>query len=459
VKILIAGASGFIGKALMDSLLLDPGTEIVALSRKVRASSHPRVTWRHCDLFSMKELQEAMEGCERAYYLVHSMLPTAALDQGSFYDFDLILADNFARCARRLGLKQIIYLGGMIPETGELSWHLRSRLEVETVLRDSGIPCTVLRAGLIIGKGGSSFDILRKLVERLPWMVCPAWTRTVSQPIALEEVVEVLVQCLRDPSGKNRVFDLGGPEVLTYQQLLQATARALGVSRRLYSFNLIPLGLSRLWVSLITGSPRDLVYPLVLSLKHPMVAQAEQAWSHWSRERIRVSQALDQALREKDRASLITGPLAFRSPVRVVRSVQRIHLPEGWSALRVAREYFEWLPRFLFFVIRISVSGTECRFFLISKKILLLHLERSEERSSSDRQLLYVRGGLLAARGASRGRLEFREALGGRVILAALHDFVPALPWVMYRFTQALVHVWVMKAFDLHLQSLDSSKN
>jgi uncharacterized protein YbjT (DUF2867 family) len=451
VRVLIAGASGFIGRALIERLLADPDCEVVALSRRRQVSDHPRLHWRQCDLFSMKQLSEAMVGCSRAFYLVHSMLPTAALDQGSFYDFDLILADNFARCARAEGVEHLVYLGGMIPEQGDLSWHLKSRLEVETVLRQSGIPCTVLRAGLILGRGGSSFDILMKLVQRLPWMVCPAWTRTVSQPIALEEVIEALLLSLSDPRHRDRVYDLGGPQVMTYQELLLKTAEVLGVKRRLYSFNLIPLGLSRLWVSLITGSPRDLVYPLVLSLKHPMVARRGQEWPDWSRERITVGSALLASVSSKHEPGRISSiPSAPES--RVVRSVQRLPLPVGWNAERVADEYFRWLTRFLFFIVRVRVTGLECSFYLLSRRVLLLRLEKSVERSTSDRQLLYVRGGLLAASGVPRGRLEFREALDGRVMLAALHDFVPALPWVIYRFSQALIHVIVMRAFGRHLQ-------
>lgn len=453
MRVLIAGASGFIGRTLIDRLLADPECEVVALSRRSQISNHPRLQWRQCDLFSMKQLGEALVGCDRAFYLVHSMLPTAALDQGSFYDFDLILADNFARCARVAGVTHIVYLGGMIPEQEELSWHLKSRLEVETVLRQSGIPCTVLRAGLILGRGGSSFDILMKLVKRLPWMVCPAWTRTVSQPIALEEVIDALLHSLSDPKHRGQVYDLGGPQVMTYQELLMKTAEVLGVQRRLYSFNLIPLGLSRLWVSLITGSPKDLVYPLVLSLKHPMVARAGQEWADWSRERIQVGHALLESVSTSigpGRTS--AAPSAPES--RVVRSVQRLPLPSNWNAERVADEYFRWLPRFLFFVVRVRVTGVECSFYLLTPRLLLLRLEKSVERSTSDRQLLYVRGGLLASSGVPRGRLEFREALEGRVILAALHDFVPALPWVIYRFSQALIHVWVMRAFSRHLNRI-----
>ncbi len=450
MKILIAGASGFIGRALITELLKDPSHEIVALSRRARKTDDPRVEWRKADLFSMRDVAEGMSGCDRAYYLVHSMLPSAALDQGSFYDFDLILADNFARVARAQGLKHLVYLGGMIPDEGELSWHLKSRLEVEEALRESGVPLTVLRAGLIIGEGGSSFDMLRKLVERLPWMVCPAWTRTESQPVALSEVIEVLLACLKEERFKNRIYDVGGPEVMSYQELLGRTALALGVKRRFFSFNLIPLALSRLWVSLITGAPRDLVYPLVLSLRHPMVADPGREWKDWVSKRVGISSALESALSSGQAGA--DGRASGTDRSRIVRSVQRLHHPRGFNAADVAQEYFLWLPRFLFFLVRVEVEGKRCSFHLLTRRILLLRLEKSEERSTPDRQLLYVRGGLLASSRMARGRLEFREALHRRVILAALHDFIPALPWGIYRYTQALIHLWVMKSFDSYLR-------
>jgi uncharacterized protein YbjT (DUF2867 family) len=401
-----------------------------------------------CDLFSMKDIQEAMAGCDQAVYLVHSMLPSADLSQGSFYDFDLILADNFARCAKKAGLRQIIYLGGMIPESEQLSWHLRSRLEVEDALRESGIPVTTLRAGLIIGKNGSSFEILRNLVRRLPLMVCPAWTRTESQPIALSEVLDVLETCCLESAKEGAIYDVGGPEVLTYQNLILKTAKALGVRRRLYSFNLIPLGLSRFWVTLITGAPRNLVYPLVLSLKHRMVASPSSSWTKWRGPRVTMEMALQDA--KAPLAPEIPG-VSKPIPEHEVRSIQRLFHPPGRTAEWVADEYFRWLPRLFVFLIRVRTRGNRCVFSLVSERIPLLILEKSAERSTPDRQLLYIKGGLLVSRKMGRGRLEFREALGGRVILAAIHEFVPALPWLVYRYTQAILHVWVMRLFERHL--------
>ena len=159
-KVLIAGASGFVGHALIEHLLKTDDCEIVALSRSERKSHHPRLIWKKADLFSLKDITETMAGCEEAFYLVHSMLPSASLSQGTFYDFDLIIADNFVRAAKFHKLKHIIYLGGMIPEFEELSWHLKSRYEVEETFRHSTIKTTALRASLIIGADGSSFSII-----------------------------------------------------------------------------------------------------------------------------------------------------------------------------------------------------------------------------------------------------------------------------------------------------------
>jgi uncharacterized protein YbjT (DUF2867 family) len=457
VKILIAGASGFIGEALLERLLTHETIEVVALSRKSRVSSHPRLRWVRCDLFSMKDIQEAMVGCDQAIYLVHSMLPSADLSQGSFYDFDLILADNFARCAKVAGLRHIIYLGGMIPGSEQLSWHLKSRQEVEDALRESGIPVTALRAGLIIGKNGSSFEILRNLVRRLPLMVCPAWTRTESQPIALSEVLDVLDSCALEIPKESRIFDVGGPEVLTYQNLILMTAKAMGLSRRIYSFNLVPIGLSRFWVTLITGASKDLVYPLVLSLKHRMVSESSRAWNRWKEPRVGMGKALQLAVegevgKSKKRVHALKS--MRQQDVHDVRSIQRLYHPAGKNAEWVAAEYFKWLPTLFVFLVRVRVSGQKCQFSLISEKIPLLILEKSLERSTPDRQLLYIKGGLLVSKEMGRGRLEFREALGGTVMLAAIHEFVPALPWIVYRYTQAILHVWVMRLFERHLRSL-----
>lgn len=446
-KILIAGASGFIGHALIEKLLEDESLEIVGLSRRERKSHHPRITWKKCDLFSLKDINEAMIGCESAYYLVHSMLPSASLSQGTFYDFDLIMADNFLRASIKHKLGHIIYLGGMIPYGEDLSWHLRSRLEVEETFRHSSIKTSVLRAGLIIGPHGSSFTILERLIKRLPIMICPAWTKTLSQPVALKDVIKVLSRILSEEKIQGAIYDIGGPEIVTYQGLIQKASGKIKKTRTLITLNIIPLSLSRFWVSLVTGVPKDLVYPLVLSLRHQMLAGAEHRWPHPEDLTTSLDEALSLSLIDEVE-QVFTGHVQTEKDVR---SIQRLVLPTGKNAEWVAMEYFNWLPTFFSTLVKVQLEGDRCTFYLFSPNLKLLILERSRERSSSDRQLLYIIGGLLSAK-QERGRLEFREVLDHKYVMAAIHNFRPSLPWFIYRWTQAIMHLIVMKAFGEHLK-------
>ena len=447
-KILIAGASGFIGHALIDSLLNDENIEIVGLSRGPKSSHHPRLTWKKCDLFSLKDITLALEGCDSAYYLVHSMLPSASLSQGAFYDFDLIMADNFVRAALHHKVNHIIYLGGMIPVTDELSWHLRSRLEVEETFLSSGIKTTVLRAGLIIGPHGSSFTILERLIRRLPIMICPAWTKTLSQPVALKDVIKALGRVLHEEQLQGRVYDIGGPEIVTYQGLIQKAGEKIRKKSKLFTINIIPLSLSRFWVSLVTGVPKKLVYPLVLSLKHEMLASPLRAWPYPEDLSTSLDEALGLSLIDQEEKQTFRGHIPREKDVR---SIQRLVLPKGKSAEWVASEYFSWLPTFFSTLVKVQLEGERCTFYLVDPALKLLVLERSLERSSPDRQLLYIVGGLLSAR-QERGRLEFREVLDKKYVMAAIHEFRPALPWYIYRWTQAILHLFVMKAFGEHLK-------
>lgn len=446
-KILIAGASGFIGRALIDRLLEHSDIEVVGLSRGQRQSHHPRLTWKKCDLFSLKDIADAMAGCEEAYYLVHSMLPSASLSQGTFYDFDLIMADNFVRAGVTNKLKHIIYLGGMIPAGQELSWHLKSRLEVEKTFRDSAIKTTVFRAGLIIGPHGSSFTIIERLIERLPVMICPAWTNTKSQPLALKDCINVLEHALMDLQLQGKIYDIAGPEVVTYQGLILKTAKKIRKTTAVYTLNIIPLLMSRLWITLITGVSKNLVYPLVLSLKHEMLPSLNHRWPHAEDLQTTLDEALSTAIETKKNLT----EKSYLPPEKDVRSIQRLVLPPGKNAEWVAQTYFEWLPTFFSTLVKVDIAGDWCTFYLFHPSIKILILKKSPERSSSDRQLLYVVGGLLAG-DMDRGRLEFREVLHRQYVMAGLHEFRPALPWWVYRWTQAVVHLIVMKAFAEHLK-------
>jgi len=255
------------------------------------------------------------------------------------------------------------------------------------------------------------------------------------------------MRSFQDKKIQGRIYDIAGPEVVTYQGLISKAASKIRKTTTLFTLNIIPLSISRLWVSVITGVPRDLVYPLVLSLKHEMLPSPLQAWPYPEDLQTGLDETLSKALLVKSHHSYKT----YHPPVKHVRSIQRLVLPTGKDAEWVANEYFNWLPFFFSTLVTVKITGNTCVFYFFDPSIKILILEKSVERSTSDRQLLYVVGGLLSSL-TDRGRLEFREVLDRRYVMAALHEFKPALPWYIYRWTQAVVHILVMKAFGEHLK-------
>lgn len=468
LTIAVAGASGFIGRHLVSRLAEEH--DVLALGRSEVDGEPWRGTsaiGRRCDLFSLKDIERALSGTDVAFYLVHSMMPTARLTQSAFEDMDATLADNFGRAAARAGVKQIIYLGGLIPQNEVLSKHLESRREVEELLGYYGVPVTVLRAGLVVGAGGSSLDMLVKLVGRLPVLICPSWTLSDTQPVALHDVVELLARSVGREEVLGRVFDVGGLDVLTYRAMIARTAVLMGVKRTIFEVPILTPRLSALWVSLVTGAPRALVGPLVESLKHPMVARDDELARVLDVPMTSFDDALSGALAAEraaveppvvsSRRARPAQPSAALMPIAPrpdVRSIQRIALPAPLDAITVTMRYMEWLPRFCRPWLRVEVDEhLVCRFSLTGTKLLLLELSYSHDRSTADRALLYITGGLLAVvNDGDRDRLEFRVLPGGREVLAAIHDFTPALPWFVYKLTQAPAHLVVMTAFARHLR-------
>lgn len=460
-RIAVAGASGFVGRALIEALRAD--YDVIALTRASRESA-PRggVETRSCDLFNLRDAERALVGVDAAFYLVHSMMPSARLTQGRFDDMDLICADNFARGASANGVAHITYLGGLLPppEERELSRHLESRLEVERTLGAHGVPVTTLRAGLVVGAGGSSFEMMTRLVGRLPFMVGPLWTRSLSQAIALSDVVPLLRFALEHPELAGRAYDVGCPDVLSYAETLRVAGAVLGRRTRVLTLPVRTARLSLLWVSVITGASRELVRPLMESLRHDLVAQDGLVLQKMAGiDPLPLRASIERAVR--DQKAIAVAPPTTPTPPRTknrappsrVRSVQRLPLPAGRSARWVAGEYTRWLPRFLAPLLQVDVdaAGT-CRFVLWPVRAPLLVLLFAADRSTDDRQLFYVTGGFLArVLEGTRPRLEFRSVLGGKFVLAAIHDFVPRLPWFIYMMTQALVHLLVMRRFGRHL--------
>ena len=449
--IAITGASGFIGKELSRYLIEKTNYSLNCMSRRDKSTHNTdRITWKKCDLFSMLDIENALEGCEVAIYLVHSMLPGAHLTQGTFDDLDLILADNFARACAKKGIKHIVYLSGIIPESENLSDHLRSRLEVERTLGSYGIPLTTLRAGLILGPGGSSTTMVINLVKNLPAMVLPKWTETLSNPVSLTDAVIALTECVVKEEYQGKIFDLGGPEVLSYRDLIMRVANLMKRKRFFFSVPFISQRLSKNWVSLITGAPGSLVTPLIFSLKHHMVIGPEKAFPFSQKPK-----AIDDILKECIKHHTEYTPHAYsytgeKEELKEVRSVQRLETVMRSPAHKVASLYMKWIPSLLSPFIQVKQKEGKIYFNMGIVNIPLLIMEFSRERSTPDRQLFYIRGGMLAY-GAGRGRLEFREVLKSRYTLAAIHEFHPRLPWYIYKYSQAIIHLWVMKKFNQHL--------
>ena len=455
--VVIAGASGFVGQALAGPL--SRRFRVVGMARSAGPAEAPWAEWRRRDLLNLREAEEGLAGARYAIYLVHSMMPSARLTQASFSDLDLLCADNFARAAARAGAEQIVYLGGLVPAAPgmSLSSHLQSRLEVEATLARHGVPVTTLRAGLVIGGGGSSFEILVKLVRRLPAMVCPRWTQTRMQPVAVEDVVNLLTFAVGRNECYGRTFDVGASEALSYRELMEMCAEILGVRRPMVPVRLFTPSLSRLWVSLVTGAPRALVGPLVESLRHEMVARDHRLAALAGLVPTPVRDALRRALAEgRARQPSLAPPRPKRPEASVVQSVQRMRLPPRRDARWAAAEYARWLPNALRRLVRVEVDVEEnIRFFLLCFKVPLLVLLLARERSTPDRQLYFLGDGLLSKR-HERGRLEFRQALDGRTLLVAIHDYSPRLPWFVYALTQAPFHASVMAAFRRHLAGISS---
>lgn len=458
----MAGASGFVGRSLVGKLADD--YEVVGLTR-----SHdlPRGTpegmrglrWKTADLFSLLELEHALEGADVAVYLVHSMSASAELTQGDFSDFDLFLADNFARAAKTCGVRHIVYLGGLIPEAETLSKHLESRLEVEHALGGRGVPVTAVRASIVIGPKGSSLRIVKNLVRRLPVMIAPAWAQQPTQPVSIGDVVEALAWCVKHVSEvEGRVAEVGGPDVVSYEELMWRTARAMGLRRRIFHVNVFSPRLSKLWVAQVSQVPMALVSPLIDSLQHPMVVNDGWLQKRMGQKPRHLDAALKDALEDAPPEKL-EFPLPRLPTRRDVRSLQRLPLPRGWSAEDVAREYVRWLPKVFgpFLTSTVSEAGV-FRVYLRGFPKPLLELAHSIDRSTLDRPLLYISGGSLAKLGGrGRGRFEFRETLNG-TLLASIHSFAPSLPWQFYKLTQARLHLWVMKAFAARLQDIDAAR-
>lgn len=267
-SILVSGATGFIGERLI-SALTSSGYSVKGMSRKQKSDSN-QIKYVQADAFDQEQLEKAMSGIDIAYYLLHSMEGNKE-EWKEFALRERRQAENFLNAATKAGVKRIIYLGGLVNDSLELSPHMRSRKKVGEILSSGNIPVTELRASIIIGAKGGSYAMLRYLVERLRIMVTPSWVKSLAQPISVDDVVSYLVGCMEKPETKGHIYEIGGPEKLTYEELMRIYSAYLNKNLFVIQIPFLTTRLSSYWVDLITPVKAALARPLIDSLVHDTI--------------------------------------------------------------------------------------------------------------------------------------------------------------------------------------------
>ena len=441
MKITIAGASGFIGQNLIDRL--EKTFNLVCLSRSQKKST-AHIDWRQADLYSFKSTDESLRDCDIAIYLVHSMLPSSKLFQGSFQDTDLFLADNFSKACIKNGVKKIIYLGGLVP-TKNISKHLSSRKEVEEVIKNTNIDFVLLRAGMVVGDGGSSFRILKNLILNLPGMILPKWTNSETQTIYIDDLVNVIEESITNNKLTNKTINVVNGEKIFYSDLITQTAAHFKKKLLIIKVPINYTGFSKLWVKIFGETDMELVSPLIDSLlcdlpQTQVPEEIEHLIEYRSYRKMLVNISMHKIKRPKK---------SYKSENNV-RSIQRLANNKGLTENQVSEEYIKWLPRFFKYLITAKRDGDKVCFYATFFKHPLLVLQKIEESGNLNRVKFHIIGGFLVKR-KDTGWLEFRDVSSGRYTLASINNFIPSLPWYIYRYTQAIAHSYVMDKFSSHL--------
>ncbi|MBP2672339.1 MAG: 3 beta-hydroxysteroid dehydrogenase/Delta 5--_4-isomerase, partial [candidate division NC10 bacterium] len=296
--ILLTGASGYVGGRLLRALE-DRGRRIRCFARNpefLKARVSPATDIVKGDVLDRESLRQALAGVSIAYYLVHSMAAS-----GSFEEKDREAAANFGTAAREAGVERIIYLGGLGEDTATLSPHLKSRHEVGRVLRASGVPVLEFRASIVIGSGSLSFEMIRSLVNRLPIMITPRWVSMPAQPIAIQDLVAYLLAALDLPVSAYGVYEIGGPEPISYADIMRTYARHRGIKLRMIPVPVLTPFLSSLWLGLITPLYARIGRKLIESIVHSTVVRDTAALRAFDIRPAGIDDAIQQALANEDR--------------------------------------------------------------------------------------------------------------------------------------------------------------
>jgi uncharacterized protein YbjT (DUF2867 family) len=292
--ILLTGASGYVGGRLIPHFEQQP-VILRCLARspdKLRPLVKDTTQIVQGDVLDPPSLDVALKGVDTAYYLVHLMSGSK-----NFEKEDRQAAVNFAEAAKKSGVKRIIYLGGLGDDSDpKLSPHLRSRHEVGEILRQSGVETIEFRAGMVVGAGSLSFQLMKSLTDRLPVMICPRWLSTPTQPIAINDVLAYLLAAKDLPVGESRTFEIGSPDVVTYGGLIREYARQKGLRRLLIFVPVLTPYLSGLWLALVTPATYEVGRHLIEGLKNPTVVQDKTALTVFAVRPMGVKEAIEQAL-------------------------------------------------------------------------------------------------------------------------------------------------------------------
>jgi uncharacterized protein YbjT (DUF2867 family) len=288
VRVAVLGATGFVGRALAPALA--ERHEVVAVSRAGDAPAPENVRPVAADATDTTAVRRALEGVDVVYYLVHS------LGSPDFVERDSRAAATVAREAGRAGVAQIVYLGGLGDDRSDLSPHLRSRAETAATLCGGEVPVTSLRAAVVVGRGSAGFETIVALVDRLPLMIAPRWVSMPTQPIALADVVGYLAGVAGHPETIGETFDVGGPEVLTYREMIERIARLRGLRRRIVEVPVLSPRLSSYWLHLVTPVRASVARPLIEGLRNPTIARDDRIRQLLPRTLVSFDEAARQAL-------------------------------------------------------------------------------------------------------------------------------------------------------------------
>lgn len=433
-------------------------------------ASDPGISRVQCDFFSRLATRQAIDGCETLVFLSGALTESASrspadLTQGTALDKELNRADNAARAAAHSNVSHVICIQYRpFDDTALPTEQLRS------VFRDIDCRLTIVRSSLILGPSTAIFTVLRRALRRFPILFLPHWASNPATVIGTDDLIDEIIRLVNSVPAANTTYDVSGPGTIDLQSLMDEMRATSNSMCRLVETRFELRRSIGWWLSRLSGVDRtdiDAALAAFRSGEDGNQDKSDESLTTPTHANDVVTRACEQSNRpvasrtassdSDTSSSLAVAPRdqLARTPSqpepRTARSIQRLPVPTGRSAEWIASEYTEWLPGFFQPFMHVDVDpNQQVRFFVRLLPWPLLELTFDPDASDPGRQLFWITGGLLAA-DQEHGRLEFREILDGQRVLACVHDFDPRLPWFIYRFTQAIVHAWVMHRFADHL--------